>query len=137
MEHIVGDAGGQLLDGRFSLFLTCILLHLAQIVAAGDDEQSRIARHQGLSNPLDVVVIQTGVRMGRANLRYAGWVEFGGTRRVPHPSVRPYTPRGRYLFPAAVQLSATSARYYSQATAAAFERFRWTNSTSNPEGVHD
>ena len=30
------------------------------------------------------------VRMGRASVRYAGWVEFGGHRRAPHESSRDY-----------------------------------------------
>jgi hypothetical protein len=73
--------------------------------------------------------------MGRSSLRYAGWVEFGGMRRVPHESAREYDSRGRYLFPAAIQLAAVSARIYSTATEKALASFTWTNSTTDPGGV--
>ena len=78
------------------------------------------------------------VRMGRSNLRYAGWVEFGGTRRVPHTSHREFRPQGRYMFPRAVQLAPESSRLY----AAALERVLnsssiWTNTTTSPGSVHD
>jgi hypothetical protein len=72
------------------------------------------------------------VRMGRSSLRYAGWVEFGGNRRVPHPSSRPYDPRGRYLFPAAVQLSSKVAGLYAAGTQAALDRYHWTNEGGTP-----
>jgi hypothetical protein len=77
------------------------------------------------------------VRMGRSSIRYAGWVEFGGTRRTPHRSSRDYNPRGRYLFPNAVQLAARSARLYSDAVTRAFDNYPWTNTGTDPGGVHD
>src|SRR5215472_8014856 len=77
------------------------------------------------------------VRMGRASIRYAGWVEFGGTRRVPHTSRRQYDPRGRYLFPAAVQIAPTAARLYSEAVNEIFANYKWSNSGDDPGGVHD
>ena len=74
------------------------------------------------------------VRMGRASLRYAGWVEFGGHRRAPHESSRDYSPRGRYLFPAALQMAPEAARLYAAATEKAVSDFPWTNTGSS---VHD
>jgi hypothetical protein len=72
------------------------------------------------------------VRMGRSSIRYAGWVEFGGTRKVPHRSTRDYNPRGRYLFPAAVSLASMSADLYSAATGQLLAHFQWTNQGANP-----
>jgi hypothetical protein len=72
------------------------------------------------------------VRMGRASIRYAGWVEFGGTRKVPHRSTRLYNPRGRYLFPAAVNLSSISGDLYSAAISQALDHFQWTNQGADP-----
>jgi hypothetical protein len=78
-----------------------------------------------------------GVRMGRNSIRYAGWVEFGGRRRVPVDSVRPYDPRGRYLFPHAVQLAARSAELYAGAISTAVNEFHWTNTTADEGAVHE
>jgi hypothetical protein len=72
------------------------------------------------------------VRMGRSSLRYAGWVEFGGHRHAPHESERAYDSRGRYLFPNAIQLGASSARLYSDALTKAFNDFNWSNQDSTP-----
>jgi hypothetical protein len=77
------------------------------------------------------------VRMGRARINYAGWVEFGGRRRRPHDSEREYLPNGRYLFPAARQLAATVPALYSDALEAAFNNLDWTNSTTDGGAVHD
>jgi hypothetical protein len=77
------------------------------------------------------------VRMGRASIRYAGWVEFGGHRMVPWESQRDYQPLGRYLFPAARQLAAVAAADYSAAVTAALNGFDWTNSHADPGSVHD
>jgi hypothetical protein len=92
-----------------------------------------------LAGDVRVSATKTGasVRMGRASLRYAGWVEFGGTRRVPHTSTRPYDPRGRYLFPAAVSMAARSADLYSAEITKALDGFTWTNETNDPGAVHD
>ena len=38
------------------------------------------------------------VRMGKAKVPYAGWLEFGGTRG------RPYVPGGRWLYPTAFDM---------------------------------
>jgi bacteriophage HK97-gp10 putative tail-component len=78
-----------------------------------------------------------GVRMGRSSLRYAGWVEFGGTRRAPHESVREYDSRGRYLFPAALSMAPQAAQRFETAATKALEAYRWTNESTDPGGVRD
>jgi hypothetical protein len=76
------------------------------------------------------------VRMGRASVPYAGWVEFGGTR--PDGSERDYRPGGRYLFPAAQDDAERAARSYSEALAVLFDRSDlWTNTTSDGSAVRD
>ena len=76
------------------------------------------------------------VRMGRASVAYAGWVEFGGTR--PDGSERPYQPGGRYLFPAARSLAEQAAASYGTALSALFARSDiWTNTSLDPGAVHD
>jgi hypothetical protein len=70
--------------------------------------------------------------MGTSSRRYAGWVEFGGTRRVPHFSTRDYRSQGRYLFPRATELAGEAASIYSRATEAAIENFPWTNEGNQP-----
>lgn len=76
------------------------------------------------------------VRMGRANVPYAGWVEFGGAR--PDTSSRPFVPTGRYLFPAARGDAERAARAYADNLTSLFARPDiWTNSTTNPGAVHD
>ena len=77
------------------------------------------------------------VRMGRASIPYAGWIEFGGARREPHYSYRTYDARGRYLFPAAGQLKSTAADLYSKAAQEALDAYNWTNQTGDGSGVHD
>jgi hypothetical protein len=72
------------------------------------------------------------VRMGRSSLRYAGWVEFGGHRKAPHPSSRAYQPRGRYLFPYAFTLAGEAAHIYSVEVAKVLEGYNWTNSGDSP-----
>jgi hypothetical protein len=75
--------------------------------------------------------------MGRASLRYAGWVEFGGTRRAPVTSTRDYLPQGRYLFPRAVSLAGVVAKDYEHAVSEVLAGFDWTNQTADPGGIHD
>jgi hypothetical protein len=72
------------------------------------------------------------VRMGRSSLRYAGWVEFGGTRKTPHTSTRPYQPRGRYLFPSGVMGAPLAASLYTKATQEALDSYPWTNEGDQP-----
>jgi hypothetical protein len=87
-----------------------------------------------LAGDIRVTATKTGaaVRMGRASIRYAGPVEFGG-----YPAGRPYLPQGRYLFPAATRLGPEAARTYSDALEAALARMSWTNQTTSPGSVHD
>lgn len=93
-----------------------------------------------LAGDIRVSGTKTGaaVRMGRVSIPYAGWIEFGGTRKRPHPSTRTFIPSGRYLFPAAAGLSDKSAELYS----AALQRILngdavWTNTSADPGAVHD
>lgn len=87
-----------------------------------------------LSGDVRVTATRTGaaVRMGRSTIPYAGPVEFGG-----YPGDRPYLPQGRYLFPAAQRLAQTAAQTYSDYLQAAFDAMPWTNTTTDPGGVHD
>jgi len=100
---------------------------------------SSVARDTGaLAGSIRVSATRTGaaVRMGRATVPYAGWVEFGGTR--PDGSERTYMPAGRYLFPAAQGLAPVSAEAYARAMSTVFNSDRvWTNTTDNPEAIHD
>jgi hypothetical protein len=93
-----------------------------------------------LAGDIRVSGTKTGaaVRMGRVTIPYAGWIEFGGTRKSPHPSTRTFIPSGRYLFPAARGLADVSAGLYS----AALDRILntdaiWTNTSSDPGAIHD
>jgi hypothetical protein len=93
-----------------------------------------------LAGDVRVGATRTGasVREGRNAIRYAGWVEFGGHRRAPHESSRQYDPRGRYLFPHAIQLASRAAQLYSDAVQTALDNYHWTNpDTATPESVHD
>jgi hypothetical protein len=76
------------------------------------------------------------VRMGKASVPYAGWIEFGGAR--PDGSSREYLAGGRYLFPAAQGLGPVSADLYAAAMAHVLEMSGvWTNSTDDGGAVHD
>jgi hypothetical protein len=76
------------------------------------------------------------VRMGRASVPYAGWVEFGGVR--PDGSERDYVAGGRYLFPAAANLAERAAREYARALEGVFDQSGlWTNTGTDPRSVHD
>jgi hypothetical protein len=77
------------------------------------------------------------LRMGRASIRYAGWVEFGGRRRAPFESSRDYTPNGRYLFPAARRLAGEASQLYTVALQQAIGAIPWTNTTNDGGAVHD
>jgi hypothetical protein len=92
-----------------------------------------------LAGDVRVSATRTGasIRMGRASIRYAGWVEFGGTRRIPHTTTRPYDPRGRYLFPAALELADAAAETYAAGVQKALDGFAWTNETATPDSIHD
>jgi len=77
------------------------------------------------------------VSMGSSSLRYAGWIEFGGLRRAPHESRRDYDSRGRYLWPAATNVQGSVADRFGTAASSALASFPWTNTTTDPGGVHD
>jgi hypothetical protein len=79
-----------------------------------------------------------GVRMGTPSFPYAPWNEFGGNRHAPHESHRYFLARGRYLYPAAYALAPGLAPKYAAALGKVLnDSSLWTNSTDNPEGVHD
>jgi hypothetical protein len=92
-----------------------------------------------LAGDVRVTSSRTGaaVRVGRAGVRYAGWVEFGGNRKAPHPSSRPFQPRGRYLFPAAIQLGPRSAELYAEALTKELADFDWSNVGTDGAAVRD
>ena len=120
-------------NGDLNQALSAAGRHAVEPIAS--QARSALPQDSGrLAGDVRVTASRSGaaVRMGRSNLRYAGWVEFGGTRRVPHVSTRDYDPRGRYLFPAAIQLAAIAAERYSVATQAALDNFDWTNTGSSP-----
>jgi hypothetical protein len=75
--------------------------------------------------------------MGSSSVRYAGWVEFGGTRRNPHVSTRPYQPLGRYMFPRARELAGVAAARYSAAVQEVFAAYPWTNRGDQAGSVRD
>jgi hypothetical protein len=118
-------------------------LKAAGVIAAqpvADVTRSTLPQDSGrLAGDVRVSGTKTGasVRMGRASIRYAGWVEFGGHRKVPHASTRQYVPIGRYLFPAALTLATRTAGLYSTAVSVALGNFNWTNSTADAAAVHD
>jgi hypothetical protein len=92
-----------------------------------------------LSNDVRVTVSRSGaaVRMGRAKIRYAGWIEFGGYRHAPHLSYREVVPIGRYLFPAAREVAPQTLNRFLNAASEALRTYPWTNATDDPGGVHD
>jgi hypothetical protein len=76
------------------------------------------------------------VRIGRATVPYAGWIEFGGTK--PDGAEREYVAGGRYLFPAAQGLAVPAAAAYSNAIARILNSDGvWTNTSSDPGSIHD
>lgn len=77
------------------------------------------------------------VVMGSSAVRYAGWVEFGGHRRAPHPSYRTYDPRGRYLFPHAVGMTTKATDAFAVTIQQTLDSYPWTNRTTDPAAVHD
>jgi hypothetical protein len=89
-----------------------------------------------LAGTVRVGATRTGasVRMGSSARRYAWWVEFGGTRRVPFVNTRKdgYLSQGRYLFPLAHDLAGEAAAIYSVATEKAINSFPWTNEGDDP-----
>ena len=119
---------------------------VAQPIAAA--ARSAVPHDSGRANPdgvslasdIRVTASRTGaaVRAGRkGRLAYAGWIEFGGTRRRPHPSARQFVSAGRFLFPAARGRAAQTARAYEDALQRGLDSLPWTNPGSTAEGVHD
>jgi hypothetical protein len=112
----------------------------AAVGPVADITRSRLPQDSGrLAGDVRLETKPTGaaVTMGRDSIRYAGWVEFGGTRRVPHTSTRAYDPRGRYLFPAALSLAAKVPDLYAVAIQRVLNGFTWTNETNDAGAVHD
>lgn len=96
---------------------------------------SRGHRSGALAGSLRVSAYRSGaaVRMGSKSVPYAGPVDFGG-----YPGERPYMPNGRYLFPAAEGEAHRAVTEYSNAINDLFGRTAiWTNTSANPEAVHD
>jgi phage gpG-like protein len=78
------------------------------------------------------------VRMGSKSVPYAGWVEFGGTRKRPHASSRPFLRNGRYLFPAAEANAPRAVREYTSSINRLFGKTAiWTNATDSEGSIHD
>jgi hypothetical protein len=93
-----------------------------------------------LAGTVRVTATRTGasVRMGSSSIRYAGWIEFGGTRRAPHESMRDYQSNGRYLFLAARAEVGQVTALYEAAVTKALNAYRWSNEeTTNGGSVHD
>jgi hypothetical protein len=63
---------------------------------------------------------------------YAGPVDMGGW-----PPGRDYLSGGRYMFPAASGVDVTAANYDADGIQSALDAYSWTNTTDNPEAVHD
>jgi hypothetical protein len=109
--------------------------------AAVPHESGRLNPNERYSLEGDIRVSATrsgaAVRVGRKAVPYAGWIEFGGTRHRPHDSVRVFTPAGTFLYPAARNLRQTAARLYAEAVTATFANYHWTNTGTDPGGVHD
>ena len=59
------------------------------------------------------------VGIGDADVPYAGWIEFGGTRG------RPYIAAGRYLYPAALSVTDELEAAGEKAATDEIRRFRW------------
>jgi hypothetical protein len=92
-----------------------------------------------LVNSVRATATRTGatVWMGPRGRRYAGWVEFGGTRHRPHESKREFKKSGRYLFPSARDLSRRAADLYAAGIQKAFDNYHWTNTGTNAESASD
>jgi|SRR5215471_6557227 len=107
--------------------------------AAVPHNTGRASGELTLEGDIRVSPTRTGaaIRVGRKKVNWAGWIEFGGTRHRPHDSTRPFTPGGTFLYPAARQLRVTAARLYQTEIAAALDRYRWSNETTDGRSVHD
>jgi len=119
----------------------------AEIKRAGKEAAEPVAARARSDYPHDTGTLagnvrtsgtKTGaaVRVGGAKVRYAGWVDFGGSR--PDGSTREYVTAGRYLFPAAAGLASKAAELYGAALERTFsDPSVWTNATDDGGKVHD
>jgi len=109
-------------------------------IPTSDRRETRTHQPGALSSSLRASAYRSGaaVRMGSPKVPFAGWMEFGGKRHRPHESSRSFRGTGRYLFPAAREEAPRAVVEYTKAINALFGRTAiWTNSTTNPEAVHD
>ena len=98
------------------------LLRVANQAAA--DTRAKVPRQTGrLAGSVKAKLYKSerraSVRMGSAKVRYAGWMEFGGTRG------RPFIPAGRYLFPSAQDAEPQLLRVSEQAATDEIRSMRW------------
>ena len=118
------------------------------VSAAGAQAVAPVAAATGAALPQDsgalaadvrVTSSKSGaaVRMIRTSIRYAGWVRFGGTRKAPHTSTRTYLSQGRYLFPTGRSMASSVADNHGAAVVEAVDNYPWTNTGTDPDGVHD
>lgn len=65
--------------------------------------------------------------IGGEDVPYAGWIEFGGVRegRGGGQAERPYIPRGRYLYPAALDAEPVLIAAGTRAAEDEIRRQRW------------
>ena len=66
---------------------------------------------------------------------YTGWMDWGGNR--PRGGPRSYLPEGRYLFPAAGDLGPEATIAVAEAYQVSFDRYSWTNRSSDPGSIRD
>jgi hypothetical protein len=117
-----------------------IVQEARQRIKAGRTTTRKSAQRLELSIRASGTKTGGAVRMGgkRYGVEYAGWIEFGGTRKRPHESSRDFVQSGRYLYPAAKDLAERAAKDYSDALTQLFGSSGiWTNVTGSPEAVHD
>ena len=72
--------------------------------------------------------VRTGatVRVGTKAVPYAGWVEFGGTRRNPHISTREFVKDGRYIFPTARGEASDAVQRYAAEMQRIIDSYSWS-----------
>ena len=71
------------------------------------------------------------VRMGKAKVPYAGWVEFGGQRTGSGGGVasRPFIKGGRYLYPTALAMGPQLVAVANDGAKDEIRRMRWERPT--------
>lgn len=141
LKALEKDMIGLTADTRSRLYKAIVAAGKEAVAPVAAATRSEIPHASGsLAGTVRSSGTRTGanVRYGSARSPYAGWVEFGGTRpQGPSDrSARPYTPRGRYLFPAAEHLADKAARLYSDALGRVFDdASTWTN--TGPGNIRD